>query len=80
MARIKYDSDHKGKLLQRVLLGYLSRAIESLPVDPATIYELTVAGNLKDMFAHVTAADDLTFRYGIDAPTLRVDGMTVAGQ
>ena len=52
MARIKYDSDHKGKLLQRVLLGYLSRAIESLPVDPATIYELTVAGNstMRDLF------------------------------
>ena len=42
--------------------------------------ELTVAGNLKDMFARMTPADDLTFRHGIDAPTIRVDGMTVAGQ
>ena len=41
---------------------------------------LTVAGNLKDMFAHLTPADDLIFRHGIDAPTLRIDGMTVAGQ
>jgi PmbA protein len=32
------------------------------------------------MFQHVTPADDLEFRYGIDAPTLRIDGMTVAGQ
>ena len=44
------------------------------------VSELTVAGNLKVMFAHLTPADDLTFRHGIDAPTLRIDGMTVAGQ
>ena len=31
--------------MQRTLLGYLSRAIRSLPGDPATIYELVVAGN-----------------------------------
>ena len=40
---------------------------------------ITIAGNLRDMFLHVTPANDLTFRYGTDAPTLRVDGMTVAG-
>ncbi|TVR82915.1 MAG: TldD/PmbA family protein [Rhodospirillales bacterium] len=44
------------------------------------VSEVTVAGNLLDMFAHMTAADDLVFRYGTDAPTLRIDGMTVAGQ
>ena len=43
------------------------------------VSELTVAGNLKDMFANLTAADDLQFRYGTDAPTLRIEGMTVAG-
>ena len=43
------------------------------------VNELTLAGNLKDMFANLTPADDLVFRYGIDAPTLRVDGMTLAG-
>jgi PmbA protein len=32
-----------------------------------------------DMFLNLTPADDLKFRYGTDAPTLRVDGMTVAG-
>jgi PmbA protein len=31
------------------------------------------------MFLALTPADDLEFRYGINAPTLRVDGMTVAG-
>ncbi len=45
MARIRFDGEQKGKLLQRTLLGYLSRAITALPVDPATIYELVVAGN-----------------------------------
>jgi PmbA protein len=44
------------------------------------VSELTIAGNLKDMFAHLTAADDLEFRYGVNAPTLRIDGMTVAGR
>ena len=43
------------------------------------VSEVTVAGNLADMFANMTAASDLEFRYGTDAPTVRVDGMTVAG-
>jgi uncharacterized 2Fe-2S/4Fe-4S cluster protein (DUF4445 family) len=45
MSRIHYDGAHRGRLLQRTLLGYLTHAIESLAVDPATIYELVVAGN-----------------------------------
>ncbi len=44
------------------------------------VSEITVAGNLLEMFRNITAADDLTFRYGIDAPTIRVDGLTVAGR
>ncbi|MBI3711005.1 MAG: TldD/PmbA family protein [Proteobacteria bacterium] len=44
------------------------------------VSEVTIAGNLKDMFLNLTAADDLEFRYGIDAPTLRIDGMTLAGR
>ena len=47
------------------------------PAFPVT--ELTVAGNLKDMFRAIVPADDLDRRYGIDAPTLRIDGLTVAG-
>jgi PmbA protein len=43
------------------------------------VSELTIAGNLLDMFRRLTAANDLHFKYGTDAPTLRVDGMTVAG-
>ncbi len=44
------------------------------------VNEVTVAGNLKDMYRQLAPADDLTFRYGIDSPTVRVDGMTVAGR
>lgn len=43
------------------------------------VSELTVAGNLLDMFAGLTPANDLVLRHGIDAPTLLIDGMTVAG-
>ena len=43
------------------------------------VSEVTIAGNLKDMFRALVPADDLIFRYGIDSPTVRIDGMTVAG-
>lgn len=42
------------------------------------VAEMTIAGNLKDMLLHMSPADDLEFRDGVDAPSLRVDGMTVA--
>lgn len=44
------------------------------------VSEVTIAGNLRAMFLNLAAADDLEFRHGIDAPTLRIDGMMVAGQ
>ncbi|WP_207478030.1 TldD/PmbA family protein [Arenibaculum pallidiluteum] len=44
------------------------------------VSELTVAGNVKDMFMELEPANDLELRYGMDAPTVRIDGMTVAGQ
>jgi PmbA protein len=43
------------------------------------VSEMTVAGNLKDMFARMAAADDLEFRTGADSPTLRIEDLTVAG-
>ena len=42
------------------------------------IAEFTVAGNLVDMFAALVPANDLQFRHATNAPTLRIDGMTVA--
>ncbi|MCC7045881.1 MAG: TldD/PmbA family protein [Alphaproteobacteria bacterium] len=44
------------------------------------VSEVTIAGNLKEMYPRLTPANDLQFRYGTDAPTLRVEGMTVAGK
>ncbi len=43
------------------------------------VAEITIAGNLIDMFTHLTPANDLCFRRGTDAPTVRVEGMTLAG-
>ncbi|HVU35660.1 MAG TPA: ASKHA domain-containing protein [Opitutaceae bacterium] len=52
MARIQFDTERPGRLLQRTLLGYLGRAIRSLPVAPESIYELVVVGNptMRDLF------------------------------
>ena len=52
MARIHFDGQYPNKLLQRTLLGYLTRAIESLPVEVNSIYEVVVAGNptMRDLF------------------------------
>ena len=62
MARIHFDGEQKGRLLQRTLLGYLTRAIEALPVNPSTIYELVVVGNptMRDLF------------FGLDVQTIGV--------
>jgi PmbA protein len=45
----------------------------------APVAEITIAGNLLDMFAHLTPADDLEFRRSVNVPTLLVEGMTIAG-
>jgi len=43
------------------------------------VSEMTIAGNLLDIFANITCANDLVFRRGTDAPTIRIEGLTVAG-
>ena len=43
------------------------------------VSEMTIASNLTEMFLNMTPANDLVFRFGTDAPTVRVEGMTVAG-
>lgn len=44
------------------------------------VSELTIAGNLKEMFLAMEPASDLELRFGMDAPTVRIDAMTIAGQ
>lgn len=43
------------------------------------VNEITIAGNLKTMFPQMTPANDLEFKGRVNAPTIRVDGMTIAG-
>ena len=44
------------------------------------VEEITIAGNLKDMYRNISAiGNDITFRSSAAAPTLRIDGMTIAG-
>ncbi len=43
------------------------------------VSEVTIAGNLVEMFGGLTPANDLEFRYGTNAPTVRLEGLTVAG-
>lgn len=44
------------------------------------VSEVTIAGHLLEMYKQLTPASDLTFRYGTNAPTLRIEGMTIAGR
>ncbi len=53
---------------------FIENGQKSYPVS-----EVTIAGKLADMFGKLTAANDLAFRYSTNAPTLRIEGMTVAG-
>lgn len=44
-----------------------------------SISEVTIASNLKDMFRAIVPASDLEFKYGTNAPTVRIDRMMLAG-
>ncbi|AFX99103.1 modulator of DNA gyrase family protein [Candidatus Endolissoclinum faulkneri L2] len=44
------------------------------------VSEITIGGHLEKMFASIVAANDLMFQYGTDCPTIRIDGLTVAGK
>ncbi|MCX7373639.1 MAG: metallopeptidase TldD-related protein, partial [Alphaproteobacteria bacterium] len=43
------------------------------------VSEITIAGRLPEMFLRMVPANDLVFRRGTDAPTIRIDGMVMAG-
>ena len=44
------------------------------------VSEVTIASNLKEMFMRVTPANDIDRKYGVAAPTLAIEGMTLAGR
>jgi PmbA protein len=54
---------------------WIEKGKRSYPVS-----EVTIAGHLRDIFRTLTPADDLEFRFGVNAPTLRIEGLTVAGR
>lgn len=67
-----------------VVTGDYSRGATGLWIENGqlthAVEEVTVAGNLREMFQNVTAiGSDLVFRGSVASPTLRIDGMTVAG-
>ncbi|MTI42959.1 microcin-processing peptidase 1 [Roseibium hamelinense] len=43
------------------------------------VSEITIAGNLKDMFARMVPANDLDDRYSVAAPSILIEGLTLAG-
>ena len=44
------------------------------------INEITIAGNLKEMFKNISLANDLEFEYSTNSPTMMIEGMVVAGK
>ena len=53
---------------------WIENGARSYPVS-----EMTIAGHLNEIFRTLTPANDLVFRYGTNAPTVRLEGLTVAG-
>ena len=65
------------------LTGDYSRGASGFLIENGEILgavsEVTIAGNLKDMFRNLIPANDLQFRFSSNVPTIRVDGMMLAG-
>ena len=67
-----------------MVTGDYSRGASGLWIENGeltyAVQEITIAGNLKEMFKNIVAiGNDLEFRGAVTAPTLRIDGMTIAG-
>jgi PmbA protein len=66
-----------------LVTGDYSRGASGFLIDKgglaAPVAEVTIAGNLTDMFRNLTPASDLEHRRAMNTPTLRIEGMTVAG-
>jgi len=68
-----------------LVTGDYSRGATGLWIEDGrlthAVEEITIAGNLAEMLRNVTAiANDLVFRGSVASPTLRIDGMTIAGE
>jgi PmbA protein len=67
-----------------LVTGDYSRGIAGFWIENGAlsypVSEVTIAGHLSDIFRTLTPANDLVFRYGTNSPTVRVEGLTIAGQ
>ena len=67
-----------------MVTGEYSRGASGFWIDNGElaypVSEVTIASNLKDMFLNLVPASDLDRDYGTAAPTLLVEGMTLAGR
>ena len=82
--RVTLDTEFLGMGVNLVTGDY-SRGASGLWISGGEltypVEEITVAGNLKDMFLNVSEiASDLEFRGAVAAPTIRIDGLTVGGE
>jgi PmbA protein len=67
-----------------MVTGDYSRGASGLWIENGefvyAVQEITIAGNLKDMFKNIAAiGNDLEFRSAVASPTLRIEGITIAG-
>jgi PmbA protein len=67
-----------------IVTGDYSRGAAGLWIENGqlthAVEEITIAGNLGEMLKNITAiGNDLVFRGSVTSPTLRIDGMTIAG-
>jgi PmbA protein len=67
-----------------LVTGDYSRGISGFWIENGElsypVSEVTIAGHLWDIFRTLTPANDLVFRYGTNSPTVRIEGLTIAGQ
>jgi len=68
-----------------MVTGDYSRGASGLWIENGeltyAVQEITIAGNLQQMYQNITAiGSDLVFRGSVASPTLRIDGMTIAGE
>jgi PmbA protein len=78
-----YVTQMMGSTGNPVLTGDYSRGARGFWIEKGQIThavaEMTIAGNLRDMWMTLEAANDLELKYGVDAPTILIENMMVAG-
>ena len=82
--RAKASFEFKDDERVNLVTGDYSRGIAGFWIENGAltypVSKVTIAGHLFDIFRTLTPANDLTFRYGTNAPTSRIEGLTLAGQ